>query len=90
MGLKHSSTFFIGDVFVDTKRQGKKLKKYRAMKFDGDDTLSWAVFYSKDVKGYRSPVYSSMGVTPIVSGCSQTEARHYIKQLEKKDGEKTV
>jgi hypothetical protein len=67
--------------------------KYKALKFDGDDKYSWAVFYYKYVVGHRSPVFSSMGMRPLVSGCTQREARYFITQRldkEKQDAEKTV
>lgn len=60
-------------------------KKYKAMKFDGDDKYSWAVFYHADVAGHRSPVFSSMGIRPLISGCTSAEARHYINSLLKGD-----
>jgi len=72
------------------KKNYNKKVKYRAMKFDGDDKYSWAVFYGKDVKGFRSPIFGSMGIKPIIAGCSQSEARYYIKKLEIKDAENVV
>jgi hypothetical protein len=74
----------------DKKKKNPKHKKYRAMKYNGDDLYSWAVFYADDVRGYRSPIYEDMGITPIMSGCGREEAKHYIKQLEKKDAESII
>ncbi len=70
----------------------QKAPKYRAIKFDGDDQYSWAVFDFYRIQGYKSPIFSSitdrLGIKPFVSGCTQTEARNYIKQFVKRDKEK--
>lgn len=59
-------------------------KKYRAVKFGGDDCYSWAVFYTKDIKGLRSPIAHTRA-KPIVCGCGNQEAKNYIKKFEAKD-----
>jgi hypothetical protein len=46
-----------------------KVRKLVARKHNGDDAYSWAVFE----KG---------NPTPIVSGCSRSEARYHKSQLE--------
>jgi len=56
--------------------------KFRALKFEGDDTLSWAVFYAKDVYGIKGVVFSHQA-KPIVSGCSLQEANSTKRRLEK-------
>ena len=57
--------------------------KYRVMKFNGDDSYSYAVFKAQDVKGLRSPVFYGQA-KPIVSGCSKAEADSYKRQYEQK------
>lgn len=68
----------------------RKAKKYKAMKYNGDDMYSWAVFYQKDVCGFSPPIFEDMGITPIIAGCGREEAKHYIKQLEKRDAESII
>jgi hypothetical protein len=63
-------------------------KKYRAVKFGGDDCYSWAVFYAKDIKGLRSPISEYTNAKPIVSGCGNQEAKSYVKQFEERDAKK--
>ena len=41
--------------------------KYRIMKFDGDDSHSYAVFHANDVKGKTSPIFYGEA-TPIANG----------------------
>lgn len=60
-------------------------KKYRAVKFGGDDLYSWAVFYAKDIKGLRSPISEYTKAKPLVSGCGNQEAKNYVKQFEDND-----
>lgn len=72
------------------KKKYNRNAKYKMKKFEGDDLYSWAVFYAKDVHKHRSPIYASMGITPIVSGCGREEAKDYIRQLEKQDAEKAI
>ncbi len=60
-------------------------KKYRAIKYGGDDQYSWAVFKAIDIKGLRSPISEYTKVRPLVSGCIRSEAQHYIKQFEEVD-----
>jgi len=60
-------------------------KKYRAIKYGGDDQYSWAVFLTKDIKGLRSPISEYTPAKPLVSGCIRSEANHYITQFELKD-----
>jgi len=56
--------------------------KYTIKKFNGDDQYSWAVFYAKDVKGMRSPIFYG-GAHPIINGLSRSEARYHRDRLEK-------
>lgn len=62
-----------------------KKKKYRAVKFGGDDCYSWAVFLAKDIKGLRSPISEYTKAKPIVSGCGNSEAKEYARQFEAND-----
>lgn len=60
-------------------------KKYRAVKFGGDDEYSWAVFRAAEIKGLRSPISEyDVSVRPIVSGCIRSQAQYHIEQLENK------
>jgi hypothetical protein len=56
--------------------------KYTVKKFNGDDDYSWAVFRTKDVKGIKGVVMYGQA-TPIVSGCSKTEAQSHKKHIER-------
>ena len=58
-------------------------KKYRVMKYMGDDQYSHAVFLSADVKGMTSPICG--GARPIVCGCSRPEAIGTRNRLEKEN-----
>lgn len=57
-------------------------KKFRAVKFGGDDCYSWAVFHAKDIKGLRSPISEYTKAKPIVSGCGRMEAYSFAKEFE--------
>jgi len=63
-------------------------KKYRALKFGGDDLYSWAVFHAKDIKGLRSPISDLGNIKPLVSGCMRKEAYDYVKTFEEADNKK--
>jgi len=63
-------------------------KKYKATKYRGNDTQSWAVFYADDIRGLRSPVPGNCKATPIDTGLDMTEAKHLVTSLEKKWKEK--
>ncbi len=54
---------------------------YTIKKFMGDDSYSWAVFRSSDVKGMRSPICDPF-IRPVVSGLSRSEAQGYKKRLQ--------
>ena len=56
-------------------------KKYRVMKFDGDDIYSYAIFRAEDVKGLRSPVFYGQA-KPIVAGLSRGEANAQRTRME--------
>ena len=60
-------------------------KKYRAVKYMGDDEFSWAIFLAKDIKGYRSPICEWISPKPLYSGLCMSEKKYYIKQLEEAD-----
>lgn len=64
-------------------------KKYRAKKYMGDDQYSWAVFRAEDVRGVVGVIFDSH-ITPIVSGCSRTEASYYIDKFEKEDRQRAT
>ena len=60
------------------------VKKYVIKKYDGDDMYSWAVFYAKDVKGLRSPIFWGEA-EPIICGLSRISAQHERNHLENKN-----
>ena len=54
---------------------------YTIRKFNGDDSLSWAVFRKIDLpKGHRGPVFLGEA-KPIINGLSRTEALYQKQQL---------
>jgi hypothetical protein len=59
------------------------MSKVVVRRFNGDDDYSWAVFRAKDIKGITGVVLYG-DATPIVSGCSKTEAQAYKKDIEAK------
>jgi hypothetical protein len=61
-------------------------KKFRAAKYMGDDSYSWAVFKSADIKGMSTPI-CDYGVKPLVTGCNRSTAQAYVKQFESKANE---
>jgi hypothetical protein len=63
-------------------------KKYKGIKYMGDDPYSWAIFLAEDVKGLRSPISEYTKATPIYAGLCMSEKKHYIKQLELADEKK--
>jgi len=62
-----------------------KPKKYRAIKFGGDDQYSWAVFLASDIKGLRSPVSELTNVKPFYSGLNRSQATYYKNMLTDAD-----
>jgi hypothetical protein len=66
----------------------RKLKKYRGVKFGGDDPYSWAVFLAEDIKGLRSPISEYTKAKPFYSGLNQSQKNYYIKLLEEADEKK--
>ena len=58
------------------------MKKYSIRKYNGDDCYSWAVFYAKDVKGMRSPIFYG-DAKPVINGLDRNEARYHRDRLEK-------
>jgi hypothetical protein len=58
--------------------------KFSIKKYNGDDQYSWAVFYAKDVKGMRSPIFYG-DAHPVMSGMDRNEARYQKTRLEKKE-----
>ena len=54
--------------------------KFSIKKYNGDDQYSWAVFYAKDVKGMRSPIFYG-DATPLISGLSRNMAQYHKKWL---------
>jgi hypothetical protein len=51
-------------------------------KFNGDDSYSYAVFVSEEVKGMQSPIFIGQA-RPVASGLSRTEAKHLRDRLNK-------
>tara|TARA_B100000700_G_scaffold66835_1_gene73717 strand:- start:1037 stop:1219 length:183 start_codon:yes stop_codon:yes gene_type:complete len=56
-------------------------QKYSIKKFNGDDSYSWAVFRSQDVKGMRSPIFLGEA-RPVMSGLTRADAQYHKKNLE--------
>ncbi len=56
-------------------------KRYRILKYDGDDRYSYAVFHTSEVKGLTSPITYGQA-SPIVAGCSLGEASYHLKYLD--------
>jgi len=56
-------------------------KKFTARKYDGDDMYSWAVFYTKDVKGMGSLIFYGQA-RPVCTGLDMYEARQMVKRME--------
>ena len=52
-------------------------------KYNGDDAYSWAVFKKKDIRGIKGVIFYGQA-TPLVSGCSRTEAKYHKDKLEEK------
>jgi len=70
-----------------------KPKKYRAIKFGGDDQYSWAVFLAADIKGLRSPVSELTNVKPFYSGLNRSQATYYkelLMEVDKKTHEENT
>ena len=57
--------------------------KFSIKKYNGDDQYSWAVFYAKDVKGMRSPIFYGDAL-PIINGLDRSEARYHKECLERR------
>ena len=65
-------------------KENKNMKsRFRVMKFDGDDTYSYAIFYRDSVRGMSSPIYYYP--QPIVSGMSYHEAWARKKLMDADD-----
>lgn len=67
-----------------------KKKKYRAVKYMGDDAYSWAIFLAEDIKGLRSPISEYTRAKPFYSGMTQSEKNYELKRLEKLDEKKKL
>jgi hypothetical protein len=65
-------------------------KKYRGVKFGGDDPYSWAVFLAADIKGLRSPISEYTRAKPFYSGLNMSQKNYYIKMLEEADEKKKL
>tara|TARA_R100001377_G_scaffold59786_1_gene36086 strand:+ start:475 stop:657 length:183 start_codon:yes stop_codon:yes gene_type:complete len=59
------------------------MKKFTIRKFDGDDSYSWAVFRTQDVKGMRGIIFYGQA-RPVMNGMSRTEAGYQRDSLEKR------
>lgn len=59
-------------------------KKFRAVKYDGDDMYSWAIFKTVDIKGLRSPISGLSKIKPIISGLDRRDAQMRRDELESK------
>jgi len=57
--------------------------KYAIKKFDGDDSCSWAIFNSNDVKGKGSIIFYGEA-QPIMCGLSRLSAQSERDRLNKK------
>lgn len=60
--------------------------KYKATKYLKDHKDHWAVFYHKDVYGLKSPIVNPK-IKPLISNCSQAEARDHVKRLTAEEKE---
>lgn len=58
-------------------------QKYSVKKYDGDDSYSYAVFKSEDVRGMSNPIFYG-DAKPIYCGLDRHQASYYKKQLEDK------
>lgn len=58
-----------------------KKTKFRALKHNGDDAYSWAVFRADEVKGERSPYFGR--ARPIVNGLDRHEAQRLARDWSK-------
>lgn len=56
--------------------------KCSVRKYNGDDSYSWAVFRTKDIKGLKGVIMYGQA-TPIVAGLSREEANSHKKHIEK-------
>lgn len=59
------------------------MKKFTIRKFDGDDSYSWAVFRTQDVKGMRGIIFYGQA-RPVMNGMSRQEAGYQRDSLEKR------
>ena len=57
--------------------------RFMVMRFNGDDTYSYALFYRDDVRGMDSPIHWSP--QPIVCGMSYNEAWKQKKRMDNED-----
>lgn len=63
--------------------------KLSVRKFNGDDDYSWAVFRTKDIKGLGRGTIFYGQATPIVAGCSRSEALYYKRNIANDNKRKT-
>jgi|GEM_PF-2021511 len=59
-----------------------KQRRFTIKKYDGDDSHSYAVFYSEDVKGMGFIIFYGQA-RPVVSGLTHSEAKYHRDQLKK-------
>ena len=62
-------------------KKPRTARKYRVMKYDGDDIYSYAIFRAADVKGMTSPIFYGQA-KPIVAGLSRSEAKAQSLRME--------
>jgi len=67
-----------------------KMKKYKALKYAGDDAYSWAIFLTSEVRGLRSPVSEYSNAKPLYTGLNFSQKKYYLKQLEESENNKMV
>ena len=65
------------------------MNKYRAMKYEGDDSSSWAVFYAKDVKGMKGILFYG-DAKPIVCGLRRDQTTYHMQHLKDMDKERQI
>jgi|APSaa5957512622_1039677.scaffolds.fasta_scaffold160277_2 hypothetical protein len=63
------------------------MPKFAIRKYDGDDTYSYAVFLSNEVKKLGNQIFYGEA-SPFISGLSRYEAIMHCKSMEKKYKEK--
>jgi len=65
-------------------RKNYNKKKYKAVKFAGDDIYSWAVFRTDDIQGLRSPISEYTKAKPVSTGMNMRTARDLANELNDK------